>query len=118
MVLLVAAVFLVVLVSTAIFHKLSSSGQHIWVCLESDWLDNISREKVHERLDFVHLRLHHLWYFVHRCKAFQKGISADAFSLKQRYEMVSDKARQSCHESVLFTSVCLASTMISIVAIP
>ena len=70
MVLLVAAMFLVVLVSTAIFHKLSSSWQHIWVCLESDWLDNISREKVHERLDFVHLRLHHLWYFVDRCKAF------------------------------------------------
>ena len=96
-VLLIATVLLVVLVSTAIFHKLGSSWQHIWVSLESDWLDNIGREKMHERLDLVHLRLHHLWYFVDRCKAFQKGISADAFSLKQRHKMVSDKARQSCH---------------------
>ena len=81
-VLLVAAVFLVILVSTAIFHKLGGSWQHIWVRLESDWLDNIGREKVHERLDLVHLRLHHLRHFVDGCKAFQKGISTDAFSLK------------------------------------
>ena len=49
------AVLLEVLVSSSIFDELRGAGQHVRVRVESDWLNDIGGEEVHEGLDFVHL---------------------------------------------------------------
>ena len=61
------AMLLEVLVCTAIFDELGSARQLVWVLIKRDRLDNVSGEKVHEWLNFMHFFVHH----------FRDGINAD-----------------------------------------
>ena len=53
-----------ILVCTAIFDKLCGSRQYIWISIKRDRLNDISRQKMHEWLDFVHLTVHLIRYFI------------------------------------------------------
>ena len=80
---LLLAVFLEVLCRATILYELGSSGKHIWVLVESYWLNDICREQVHERLDLMHLLLHHFGYRVDLSETFQQRFSGEFARLNE-----------------------------------
>ena len=70
-----------VLVSATVFDELGGSGEHIWVLVERNWLIDICREQVHERLDLVHLLQHQCGHVILDSERFQQCLPRKAFPL-------------------------------------
>ena len=70
-----------VLVRTAIFDKLCCSGQHVWILVKRDRLNNIGREQVHQWLNFVHFCVHRGWNGVIWSERLKHCLPIEALSL-------------------------------------